>query len=632
MKNKINPYRRNAEVLRDFFRQPLLLVISIILTISFLTQTLLSVYSFLTIKESASSNTYIISILPIMGFLSLFISAHKNRTDFFPKSGLLTLAIYNIVTIALTSLFIAIQIILYFIKPDRLLKLFSLQSDDLITGAMLCAVAVSTISIIFAVFSLVLINLIRKSFKSIYLFKSGSVAYSILALVSALLYIGFLALHFISSSAEYRSSAYFFLTSAVFILEFITYILYTVFGFSYNSFIKRISTGITESKNEIEIFTSKPKNENYKPLNMWDDDNSKKTKKFKPQNVFSDIEEDQAAPSEFDMWNKPEEIIEEEQVEPPYIPPQAIYELTHKDENKNPQSSNYAPPQTNNSEVQTIGINPDPVFRSANSTETKHNKFEKWNDEVKSKLESFDNDFKSHTNAQKSSAIENSSDKNPFLGTPFVENLTPHPVSVDKNKAMENNQTQAEPTYQPTTPTSAYVPVSNEVTPDVQVGAEFIPQHNNSDARRNASLPANEDFASVQLWNEPIMPKGRKTTETPAIFMEHHNNTAFSSNQPAPSPARKGDFDGNEYINTLWETPVMNYGSSRPIKNSYSENPYVNPIKKDKKVKKSKKDKKNRNNIDNQQYQIQPIICPNCGSVCSSDVYFCVKCGTILKR
>lgn len=76
----------------------------------------------------------------------------------------------------------------------------------------------------------------------------------------------------------------------------------------------------------------------------------------------------------------------------------------------------------------------------------------------------------------------------------------------------------------------------------------------------------------------------------------------------------------------------MNYGSSRPIKNSYSENPYVNPIKKDKKVKKSKKDKKNRNNIDNQQYQIQPIICPNCRSVCSSDVYFCVKCGTILKR
>ena len=47
MNNKINPYRRNAEVLRDFFRQPLSLLISIALTISFLTQTLLSVFSFL---------------------------------------------------------------------------------------------------------------------------------------------------------------------------------------------------------------------------------------------------------------------------------------------------------------------------------------------------------------------------------------------------------------------------------------------------------------------------------------------------------------------------------------------------------------------------------------------------------
>ena len=50
MRNKINPYRRNAEVLRNFFRQPITLVISIALTISFLTQILLSVYSFFTIN------------------------------------------------------------------------------------------------------------------------------------------------------------------------------------------------------------------------------------------------------------------------------------------------------------------------------------------------------------------------------------------------------------------------------------------------------------------------------------------------------------------------------------------------------------------------------------------------------
>ena len=378
MRNKINPYRRNAEVLRNFFRQPITLVISIALTISFLTQILLSVYSFFTINQNGFSFIPFIYLLPITAFMSLFIKTHKNARNFSGSPGLPLLTIYNVISIILILCF-AIQLVsLYISYNNEYLKIFNLQSYGYPLMTFIYVLAILIVPLIFAVSSLIFIYSINKSFKSIYLYRKGSVFYSVFALICAVLYIVFITMHFFHSTTEYRGSIYFFLTTAICIIEFITYILYTVFGFSYNSFIKTISFGITESNNESSIFEAKPKNENYNPLNMWDESDKKKAKNFTPQNVFDQNNNQNSIPREFDMWNESESTQS--------MPPQ---EPIHRPETVN----NNFNVHNNFTKTEPTVINPNPVFKNANSTEPKHNRFEDWNDKIKSNLEHFDDDY-----------------------------------------------------------------------------------------------------------------------------------------------------------------------------------------------------------------------------------------------
>ena len=628
MNNKINPYRRNAEVLRDFFRQPLSLLISIALTISFLTQTLLSVYSFFTIKEYIFNFIPFIYLLPIIAFMSLFIKTHKHARDFSPSPGLPLLSIYNVISILLILGFIVNLVSLYIIKFDEFLNIFNLQSNGIALAILFFIISLLIIPACFAITSLVFIHSIKKSFKSIYLFKGGSVAYSIFSLVCAGLTVGFLTFHFFNSTVEYRGTVYFFLTTTICVIEFITYILYTVFGFSYNSYIKRISMGITESKNEVQIFEPTPTNDNYKPLNMWDDSDKKKTKQFTPQNVFNQTNNETSISSEFDMWNENEknknktEVISQEPVvkhEPVYNP------VTHFPR----PSFNSVPPKNDNfiPQNKTVEIKINPVFNKADLTEPKHNKFEDWNNEVKTKLENFDTNYTSTQKSPKSNPTVNI----PGTNKTAPQNFTVLPVFTNEDESIDKLHKQNQPVYQPINIDPNYSPQNLNIAHDTNASTEFNPT-NNSHRDNNVSPNfSNESFASVDLWDEPIMPKGRKKSNTPQVIIDHTSNINHSTTTP-----KKGDIDGNIYINTLLEAPIMNYGSNRIPINHYAENPYnedfyANPTIKSKKAKKKKKDKKNKNFESYQQPSSHPIICPNCKSVCSSDVYFCVKCGTILK-
>ena len=540
--------------------------------------------------------------------MSLFIKTHKNARNFSGSPGLSLLTIYNVISIILILSFSVQLVSLYIVDIDDYLAVFNLQSNNYNLFTLICIVAVLIIPLIFYITSLIFIFSINKSFHSIYLFRKGSVIYSIFALFCAILYVVFLTSHFFNSSTEYRGSIYFFLTTTICVLEFITYILYSVFGFSYNSFIKRVSLGITESNNDVDIFQPKPKNENYKPLNMWDESDKKKAKDFTPQNVFDQNNNQKSIPKEFDMWNESEPSPSPVE-EVPFIKTAPV---SISNDNINIQD--------NSIKTEPAVIKPNPVFNNANSTEPKHNKFEDWNDEVKSRLEHFDEDY-SKTQKQVNAPVLNVSDST------ADEKFAIPPVFTGDNDSLEDLHFQPETSYQPINYDNTEKP---NVTPDVQVGAEFIP--NNTSPKRSTNVPQNENFPSIELWDEPIMPKGRKRATAPQVIIDHSSKTITPNNTPTSAQPKKDNIDGNVYINTLWEAPIMNYGSSRIPRNPYAENPYVEnqQSKADKKAK--KKDKKNKQkSAYYQQPAPQPIICPNCRSVCSSDVYFCVKCGTILK-
>lgn len=226
---QINPYRRNCEVIKKFFGNPVILIISILFFISAIASVAV---------DFISGNFHgfpVVKLLSAIGFLFFYIKGRKNSevTSFGQPVNFLTVAgIISIVinTLALVAMALLLILNYSFNLPETVLSRYVL-SDLIYTLTFYTPVYL--INLIASVALLVLLSSIKKSSRSIYLYKKGSLFFAVASFVFAFVMIGYIAYTGIS----------FALISTV--IEVIVLIMLGVFSIMYNRYITNVSSSIS---------------------------------------------------------------------------------------------------------------------------------------------------------------------------------------------------------------------------------------------------------------------------------------------------------------------------------------------------------------------------------------------------
>lgn len=287
--NSINPYSRNTEVLSRFFSRPLILLIAIVFAIAVLSQTIYAFFQFETYNINDTSgyslfplSVSVLDILPTIAFFLFYFKSKSKKPNLSYKAPIVLIKIYSIVGIVLISiaaLFLILAVTLINSATaavnSEIFKFFGDIFNILIIMFFFALIPVFAVGLLYFIAMLTLFGSVNKSANSIYLRKSGSVFFAIMAIILAVL-----SLLITLSSTPVLNNALADLpsdilaglnnaaTSSIFtivcdIVYIIAYALLAVFALSYRKYISKVSTAIVAEpvqNNNISDKSGTPKN------------------------------------------------------------------------------------------------------------------------------------------------------------------------------------------------------------------------------------------------------------------------------------------------------------------------------------------------------------------------------------
>ena len=247
---QINPYRRNCEVIKNFFSNPLILIISILL----FTSSIASIAINLLVNSTLSIP--IVGILSAVGFLLFYLKGKsKNEvTSFSAPANLLTTS--SVVAIILNTLAVAVSILLLCLTNfgvnllENTASYISIGSLDFVFTSILKSfiiyIPMYALNILSAIAMLVLLGSFKKSSTSIYLYKKGSIFFAVSSFVLAVIQITLDLFNGISLSLVLDG------------LTAITLISLGIFAIMYNRYITNVSSNISVPKPVAETIDTTP--------------------------------------------------------------------------------------------------------------------------------------------------------------------------------------------------------------------------------------------------------------------------------------------------------------------------------------------------------------------------------------
>ncbi len=320
--NQINPYRQNFKVMQNFFSKPLILIIAIMFSASVVAEFATKLFN--SVGNSISISIDVLDILAAIAFFLFYFKSKSNGPCVSYKAPIVILKVYAIISIVasglvlLSSLFLTIFLqIVPSLNDETMLMLVDFLRYVMVP-LLYYLVPKTLISLFFFISMLVLLNSIKKSTSTIYLYKKGSVVlgiFSIICMLCCIIEFFFLdsLLNNILSNMRHLATIYPFhyteiqidpllrdfsytINYANFAVGIVIYILLAIFAFSYNRYIKNLSVFINANYQNVQN-TSEPNTE-YSPANMWKPTEPKASpENFTPQHVFGNNPNNQQIPS-----------------------------------------------------------------------------------------------------------------------------------------------------------------------------------------------------------------------------------------------------------------------------------------------------------------------------------------------
>lgn len=257
--NQINPYRRNCEVMRKFFAKPIFLITAITLVVNIFSNLYVFFISTTPVDLDITS-----ILLCIAMFMFYFTAKSKKPTRF--RSSTVMLDIVSIIGIVLSGLAVALLGILSIILFLSVVSAQKPTNPQLnISILMLCLpfLAQSLISVLYFIAMERLTISFKKSLSTVFLRRNGSVMFGIMSIVLALFVVAVGVYMFLYASYD-------LLVIIPFAVKVVPLILLTYIGFSYNSYIKNLSSSI-ETIRPVQPLPDKEEEvtNNNPTLNMW---------------------------------------------------------------------------------------------------------------------------------------------------------------------------------------------------------------------------------------------------------------------------------------------------------------------------------------------------------------------------
>lgn len=328
--NRINPYRRNCEIMRRFFAKPIFLITGIVLLIFVIANS-----AFRLLSDQIPVFDFI-SIATGIAFLVFYFKA-RSKKDFVSFGAPTTLMdVVSIIGIVFSGLITAVSACLsalfILVVKNQETQHTSLENTIIDT---ICKISplITILGIIFLMYFIGMLRMtlsFRKSLSTVYLQRKGSVMFGmmsfILAVVSIISFTGATTIYLIGIDEFFVSllQGINIPTLVQGLLVTLIFVLYAILGFMYNSYIKKLANSI-ETGRPVQSAPDKTEEviENNPTLNMWAEteaDNRVQRQatvtrpvEFTPQAVFGG-----SKPAEPET-KTPEIHIHENDMQNPYI-------------------------------------------------------------------------------------------------------------------------------------------------------------------------------------------------------------------------------------------------------------------------------------------------------------------------
>lgn len=325
--NRINPYRRNCEIMRKFFAKPIFLITGIVLLIFVIANS-----AFRLLSDQIPVFDFI-SIAAGIAFLVFYFKA-RSKKDFVSFRAPTTLMdVVSIIGIVFSGLITAVSACLsalfILVVKNQETQHTSLENTIIDT---ICKISplITILGIIFLIYFIGMLRMtlsFRKSLSNIYLQRKGALMFGvmslILAVVSVICYMGMMTIPF-TGVEEFFASLLRGINIPTLVQGLLVtsiFVLYAILGFMYSSYIKKLVSSI-ETGRPVENIPSKTEEviENNPTLNMWAESEAEnqahkqttvtRPVEFTPQAVFGENKSDEVitipteyCPPQNDMQN-----------------------------------------------------------------------------------------------------------------------------------------------------------------------------------------------------------------------------------------------------------------------------------------------------------------------------------------
>ncbi len=249
---QINPYRRNCEVIKKFFSKPIVLIISILLILS----------GIISVSVEIITNNIphipIISFISALGFLRFYITGKSQSDNFSFNTPVNALVISSVISMVVNTLALLLSASIFVFGyfggfnglESNTAYYLSIGSLDFAFSSLLTSFAIYApiflLNILFAIAMLVLSVSFKKSSRSIYLYKRGSIFFALVSFALASAQITLILYNGISVQA---------IVPAV---QAIVSIVLGIFSIKYNRFITNICCSIFVPKPTVETLDTAP--------------------------------------------------------------------------------------------------------------------------------------------------------------------------------------------------------------------------------------------------------------------------------------------------------------------------------------------------------------------------------------
>lgn len=269
----VNPYQRNIDILKSFFRRPIILVFAIATLVASVSAVFLnilfssymdSIFTILGVSKnsipylsiSVTPLSLIMPLITVVCCILIFIfskSKKPNKTPYVPITILWVTTIVGLVIFCLAFVVILMGVFIYIAQSP-----IAYSSMSSITRTIESILIIGVLAVVLVVTLIYCINKIRylgnikNSFHSIYLNRGGAMAVGVFDIIFAVILFCSAVAYIVSAIASFSSGNMFnYLSgkmsicfSAIFLLNCIVCVLEAIIAIKYNSYIKTFTVTI----------------------------------------------------------------------------------------------------------------------------------------------------------------------------------------------------------------------------------------------------------------------------------------------------------------------------------------------------------------------------------------------------